>query len=31
MEQTTFVKQPAYEDFVSVDTLARQLALNFVK
>ena len=31
MEQTTFVKQPAYEDFVSVDTLARQLAFNFVK
>lgn len=31
MEQTTFVKQPTYEDFVSVDTLARQLALNFVK
>lgn len=31
MEQTTFVKQPVYEDFVSVDTLARQLALNFVK
>lgn len=31
MEQTTFVKSPVYEDFVSVDTLARSLALNALK
>jgi 1-deoxy-D-xylulose-5-phosphate reductoisomerase len=31
MEQTTFVKSPVYEDFVSVDTLARLLALNALK
>ena len=31
MEQTTFVKNPVYEDFVSVDTLARSLALNALK
>ena len=31
MEQTTFVKSPVYEDFVSIDTLARSLALNALK
>jgi 1-deoxy-D-xylulose-5-phosphate reductoisomerase len=31
MEQTTFVKQPVYEDFVAVDSLARQFALNYIK
>jgi 1-deoxy-D-xylulose-5-phosphate reductoisomerase len=31
MEQTTFVKQPVYDDFVSVDTLARSLVRTYVK
>lgn len=31
MEQTTFVKNPIYDDFVSVDTQARSLALTCVK
>lgn len=31
MEQTTFVKNPVYDDFVSVDAQARALALTCVK
>ena len=31
MEQTTFVKNPIYDDFVSVDTQARSIALTCVK
>lgn len=31
MEQTTFVKNPVYDDFVSVDDQARALALTCVK
>jgi 1-deoxy-D-xylulose-5-phosphate reductoisomerase len=31
MEQTTFVKNPVYDDFVSVDAQARSLALTCVK
>jgi 1-deoxy-D-xylulose-5-phosphate reductoisomerase len=31
MEQTTYVKHPVYDDFVSVDAQARSLALTCVK
>jgi 1-deoxy-D-xylulose-5-phosphate reductoisomerase len=31
MEETTFVKNPVYDDFVSVDAQARSLALTCVK
>jgi 1-deoxy-D-xylulose-5-phosphate reductoisomerase len=31
MEETTFIKEPVYEDFVTVDNLARTIALSKLK